>query len=60
MVSAYAPPRTTLTDRMPNPYFPASTIPDGDWAAATAMGKWGRVYGRRCRRASFSVNHSDL
>ena len=35
------PPLMTLTESTDRPYFPASTMPEGDCAAATAIGKWG-------------------
>ena len=52
------PPRKALSERTPAPCFPASTMPEGDCTAATAIGKCGRVYGLRWARASFSVNQS--
>ncbi len=42
----------------PESVLACSTMPDGDYAAAVAIGKCGCVYGRRCRVASRSVNHS--
>ena len=49
-----------LTDNNEQPYLDASRGPDGDTIAATAISNVGCVYGRSCKRASWSVNHDVL
>ena len=44
----------------PMPYLPASFGPEGETIAAAAISMCGRLHGRSCRRASTSVNQSDL
>ena len=50
----------TLSERTDVPCLPAVISPEGVAAAATAIGKYGWVYGLKWSRASLNVNQSAL